>query len=305
MSDISIIVCTYNRSESLRETLGALGRQTVSDGVRLDIVVVDNNSTDHTRTVVEEIRKGSVWPIRYTFESRQGVNFARNRGVQEAKGEIVAFVDDDVLPEPTWVHTIAEAFTIHHADGVGGKILPLWLQPPPPWLLDERVRRTYWCLLALLDHGPDVIVAHTFDGNLIYGANMAFRKRVFDEVGFFRTDVGAIGSQLLRGDETEMLQRLVAAGKRLVYTPHAVVHHKVPPERMRLPYARWWRFWAGHSSAPTSPKGACIPMWLVRECAENGLGALWAHGRRHTACAIERELQFWTQLGQIVGAFRA
>lgn len=303
---LSIVVCTYNRCGSLRETLAALGRQTVSEGVRLDILVVDNNSTDGTRAVVEAAARSLPWPVRYLFEGQQGLSYARNRGIRESNGELIFFTDDDVLPEPSWVQALHDACVTYHADCMGGKILPLWLGPRPAWTEHPSLQTPLWALLALLDQGDQMLVAEKAYGNFLYGANLGFRRSALLELGFFRTDLGVRGSKKYVGEETEMLERFARAGKRIVYTPQAVVHHKVPPERLRMAYLRAWRFQWGKMTAsrfgvaPRHPSG-----WLVRECAENGLGALWAYGRRRTAEAIQRELQFWTQLGQIIGAFRA
>jgi len=284
--------------------LRALKAQRVHDGFQLEIVVVDNNSSDRTKDVVEEIAQDSTWPIRYVFEGQQGVSYARNRGIGEAKGPILICTDDDVLPEPNWAQALYEGFEKYNADCVGGKILPLWLEPAPAWLLSEELKKQVCGGLALLDRGSQVIIGDAGDRNLLYGANMAFRKTVFGDVGMFRTDLGPIGTACSRGDDTNMLERILKAGKRVVYTPDAVVHHKVAPARMHAAYFRRWKFQAGRSQGIMSagPRGG-IPKWLVRDCVSSGFGALWAYSRRARAQGLRRELEFWACLGRIVGAF--
>src|SRR5437762_3176643 len=98
MQKISAIVCTYNRCESLRDTLTALKQQHLRNGSSLEILVVDNNSRDLTKKVVSEAAKESGWPIRYVFESRQGKSSALNRGIREAAGEFLVMTDDDMIP---------------------------------------------------------------------------------------------------------------------------------------------------------------------------------------------------------------
>ena len=143
----------------------------------------------------------------------------------------------------------------------------------------------------------------------IFGANMAFKRTVFTQVGFFRTDLGVQGDKPFLAEESELVRRLVMAGKRIVYTPDAIVHHKVPAEHMRLSYFRRKRFYQGRSQRLMNddhPGSWHIPpTWLVRECISHGMGALKAKMVRQHEQSIQRELQFWTQLGQIVGAFRA
>ena len=95
--DISIIICTYNRSESLKRTLQSLKEMSVSDDIEWELLIVDNNSTDNTREAVNDFTKTSGLNCRYVFESKQGLSNARNRGVKEACGEIIAFTDDDVI----------------------------------------------------------------------------------------------------------------------------------------------------------------------------------------------------------------
>lgn len=301
MSRISVVVCTFNRCVSLQDTLEALMRQALPSGLTLEILVVDNNSTDRTAEVAALAAGRSPWPLRYVLETTQGLSVARNAGIAAAHGDIVAFTDDDVIPEPSWVRALSQAFIEHHGDCVGGKILPLWLQPPPAWAASARPSSSIWDMLALLDRGSEVRMASAKQWNLVYGANMAFRKSVFEEVGVFRTDLGPQGANFSRGDDTDMLMRLLQAGKRVVYTPHAVVRHKVPPQRLRLSYFRQWQFGSGRSNTRLAASVAQgIPRWLVRECVTHGLGAVWSYVRQDREHALQRELGFWYQLGQLV-----
>lgn len=301
MTTVSAIVCTYNRCESLRETLQALKEQVLQDGLALEVVVVDNNSTDHTRRVVEGARQAARWPIRYVFEARQGLSHARNRGVLEAKGEWMAFTDDDVIPERNWAQALQQAFMTYGADCVGGKVLPRWSVPPPAWMLDPTLRPWVWGSLALLDRGPEPILSGERHPRLLYGANLAFRKTLFDEMGLFRTDLGRKGSALMGGEETDFCVRLYKAGKRLVYAPRAVVYHTISPERMRLQYVRRLRLASGRSLVRLADSGErYLPRWVIRECIEHGLSALWAYARGRQIQGIQREGVFWTDLGRIV-----
>ena len=301
----SVIVCTYNRCESLRTTLEALAAQTLQAGLAMEVVVVDNNSRDQTPQVVQEAAVRNPWPVRYVVEPQQGLSYARNRGIGEAAGEVVAFTDDDALPEPGWVRTLVQAMTQHRADAAGGKILPRWLATPPAWLTDGMLRQELWDTLALLDHGPEIVMADGTSLNVLYGANMAFRKSVFQELGGFRTDLGRRGAQLSGGDDTDIVGRLLKAGKRIVYTPNATVHHTIGAERMHKAYFRRWKFHSGQSIARWSPfQTRCVPKWLVREWVQHGLGSLWAYGRRQRDLGLQRELKFWYQLGQITETLR-
>lgn len=128
--DASLIICTYNRAESLRDTLGALRALSVHPSRQWEVIVVDNNSRDRTREVVEEVQRE--WPLlRYEFESEQGLSHARNHGISCAQGEVILFTDDDVLPEPDWLEITLAGMEKYQADACGGYIAPIWETPPP------------------------------------------------------------------------------------------------------------------------------------------------------------------------------
>ncbi|MBI3321338.1 MAG: glycosyltransferase family 2 protein [Candidatus Omnitrophica bacterium] len=299
---VTVVVCTYNRCESLQDTLRALQAQ-VSDGdLSLEILVVDNNSSDRTKVVVEALAPESRWPIRYSFEPIQGLTYARNRGIQEARGEWIAFTDDDVIPEPNWIAALRQGTQTFQADGIGGRILPLWMQEPPAWLLRQP---DLLGVLTLLDRGPVPIVATLKDAYFIFGANMAFRHNLFEKLGLFRTDLGVVGKTAMRGEDTEFVVRAVQAGKRVVYAPEVVVCHKVSAERMRLAYFRRVKFHTGRSeSLMWSEPVDRMPRWLIRKCVEDGVRTLTAYGRGNALLGVARELTFWRRLGQLAGTLK-
>ena len=296
---VTVVVCTYNRCENLRDTLRALKGQVVDGGLALEILVVDNNSSDQTKAVVEEAARVSRWPLRYTFERLQGLTHARNRSIQEARGEWVAFTDDDVLPEPDWVASLWHTAQAFNADAAGGRILPLWQSPPPAWLVRQR---ELLGALTLVDRGPEPLIATLRDAYFIFGANMAFKKTLFEQLGLFRTDLGVVGNTAMRGEDTEFVVRAVQAGKRVVYAPEAVVRHKVPAERMRLAYFRRVKFHTGRSEALMwSEPVSRMPRWLIRKCLEDGIRILAAYGRGNIWLGVECKLTFWRRLGQLAG----
>ena len=299
---ISVIICTYNRCESLRDTLRALQGQALDEGESLEIIVVDNNSHDQTKAVVQDAVHDARWPVRYVFEAHQGVNYARNRGIREASGGLIAFTDDDVIPEPSWVQALVDAFATHQADCVGGRILPLWHEQPPAWFFHDALRKKIWMMLALLDHGPAPLVASNLgEDGFVYGANLALRRQALKDVGMFRDELGAQGARKLVGDETELLGRLFRAGKRIVYAPAALVHHKVSLQRLQMRYLRHRAFVGGRSAILTaSTPSRHIPLWLIRECISNGVKTLWS-SQRDQGQRIAQQLVFWTQVGVITG----
>lgn len=228
--DASIIVCTYNRAESLRTTLDSLSRLDLA-GIRGEVIVVDNNSGDHTRAVFDEWSAGTPMAARYHFEPRQGLSFARNAGVTIAHGDIVAFTDDDVTVESPWIRELLTAFKETGAAAAGGKILPEWSGPVPGWLTPQL-----YSYLALVDHGETSI---EMNSPRIYGANFAVRASWLAN-NKFETNLGRIGTRLRIGEDIALLTAIMQQGGKLFYWPKAVVHHRIEPGRMTKSYFRRW-----------------------------------------------------------------
>jgi glucosyl-dolichyl phosphate glucuronosyltransferase len=229
---ISIVVCTYNRAKSLRLTLESLFKLDIPHHRCVELLLVDNNSTDATRELVHAMQESSPFQLRYLFEPEKGLSFARNRGVREAKGEILAFTDDDVLVERNWLRAVEECFSNRETACAGGRIHPLWEVERPNWLTQELYN-----YLALLDLGDE---ARDLSEPLVYGANFVVRASMFTKYGLFETSIGRSGEKLYGGEESEFIERLLAGGERVCYLPDLVVHHYIPARRMRKSYFRKW-----------------------------------------------------------------
>lgn len=242
--DISVVLCTYNRADILRGALSSLAAMAVPTDLDWEIVVVDNNSNDRTRAVVDEFRAVSPAPVRYSFEGKQGLSHARQLGVTVARGEIIAFTDDDVVVDSAWLDELWAAFATLDAACVGGPIMPIWQAPPPPWLMEDLHGA-----LALLDLGTQVCV---LDVPRLWGANMAFRSEVLKQHGGFDHRLGRTADKLYAGEETDLMHRILRAGGKLVYYPTARVSHLIPASRLRKRYFRTWRFHQGQLKAYSS-----------------------------------------------------
>src|SRR3990172_1518395 len=220
---ISVVVCTYNRSGLLKDVVRSLQEQDFEGDS--EIIIVDNNSTDNTKNVVEELSTTSPIPIRYFFENKQGLSHARNRGIDEAHGEIVAFIDDDAVAERQWLSSLISAYDDPRVACVGGQIKLLWLSERPEWLVPSMETS-----LGRLDYG-DTIKELKYP-QTPFGGNISFRKNIFDRVKKFSTDLGRDAKTLLSNEELELCARLVEEGWIIKYVPNAVIHHKVAPERL-------------------------------------------------------------------------
>lgn len=235
--DISLVLCTYNRCQSLSKALDSIAAQILPASARWEVVVVDNNSRDATRMVVVDYAGRFSGRFRYVLESQQGLSRARNRGIREAKGQIIAFIDDDVVADPGWLQALTASLADGQWAGVGGRILPPEDFQPPDWM-PVGGNFDLGGTLALFDHGD-------LPGDLKrapFGTNMAFRRETFEKHGGFRVDLGRCGNSLLSGEDTEFGERLIRAGERMRYEPDAVVHHPVPEERLHKKYFETWWF---------------------------------------------------------------
>jgi len=301
MIDASIIVCTYNRAESLTDTLAALKAQRTRPGRSWEVVIVDNNSRDATRQVVQAAQLD--WPeLRYVFESAQGLSHARNRGIHVAQGQILLFTDDDVLPEQDWMETTLSGLDKYGADACGGYIAPIWETPPPAWLTE----RFYGFLAVRIERSDDYPIEKSSQAP--FGANMAFRKSVFDRVGAFDVRRGRQGNVLAGGEDIELFERVLAAGLRAVFLGQSRVHHKVEAYRCTKPYLRRWRYQSSRNLAIT--KGFVgerrlfnIPLYLFPKTARAAVRAVTGHFTLPADEAFFREMLLSHFLGTLEGLY--
>lgn len=232
---ITVILCTYNRAGDLANALNSVAASTLPQSTEWEVLVVDNNSTDQTPTVVEGFCLRFPGRFRYLFEPQQGKSHALNAGIQEARGDLLAFMDDDVTVEPTWLQNLTAALSDGEWVGSGGRILPERTFQVPRWLSVEG--RYALAPLALFDLGEQTGPLNEPP----FGTNMAFQKNMFDKYGGFRTDLGPRPGNEIRNEDTEFGRRLLLAGERLRYEPSAVVYHSVSHNRIQKRYfLTWW-----------------------------------------------------------------
>jgi len=211
----TVAICTRDRPEDLRRCLEAVTRFTEEGH---EILVVDNcPSRDATRQVVEGYRN-----IRYVREAQPGLNRARNRALREAKNEVVAFTDDDAVPDPGWLHHLLRNFSDPLALCVTGLTVPLELETEAQEWFERHISfgRGFWRIVYdRMNRNPMAA------GRVGAGANMALRRNTLDRVGPFDEALDG-GTPTLSGGDTEMFSRILARGYRIVYEPAAVCWHR-------------------------------------------------------------------------------
>lgn len=291
MTRLSVVLCTYNRADSLEHALRSLAMVEVPAGLQWETLIVDNNSRDHTRRVAEGAPASL--GARYLFEGRQGKSFALNTGIRQSTGEVLVFTDDDVTFHPTWLREIVAPFDAPDVVGVGGKIEAVWTGRVPDWWIVSGPRRLMGAIVHFdLGASPLDLEVPPF------GANMAFRREVFDRVGGFRTNLGPTAGSLMRREDTELAARVMAVG-RVVYAPRAIVYHPVEPGRQQKGYFRRWYFDYGRSTARMQgrpegwPTWFGVPRYLFRDLAVSVT--------RAAASMFSRDAFFW-QLAAVQAA---
>lgn len=241
----SVIIATYNRATELAETLAALAAARTASA--WEVVVADNNSSDHTRQVVHDAQAQFPVPLQYVFEPRQGKAAALNSGIRQASGEILLFTDDDALVEPDWLDRSGAALEETGGAFVGGRVQPRWENTPPSWLSERKTRISG--VIALLDYGD---ARRKFGDGIGWplGVNMAVRAAVFHTHGFWWDNrYDRVGNTLRGQGQREWCIRLRSAGLEGYYEPQMVVHHLVPGNRLDKAYFRRWYYWLGVSRA--------------------------------------------------------
>ena len=259
---ISIVLCTHNRADMLREALASLASLETNGQFNYEVLVVDNASTDATPQVVETFRATTPWPVRYAAEARKGIAFARNRGVREAAGEWIAFFDDDQLADPRWLWELWAFAAERRLLGVGGTVV-LKLPEDCQRELHAKVRM----LLGEAIHARDPFAySHKFT----FGTgNLMLHRQVFERIGLFNEVFVA------RAEDTDLFCRMFAAGIVSWYVPEAIVHHVTPNARLQPAYLEKLARHMGDSIATREWESHSFPRFTFRWLAKTVRWGVW------------------------------
>ncbi len=241
----SVIICSYNRSASLKDTIESLVKQECDWDSVAEIIIVDNNSTDGTEKLIRSYATSFKTRLIYLKEKRQGKSHALNLAITTSRGDVLVFTDDDVILDPKWLNEIMRSFKENEIDVLGGRTLPLYSAQTPEW-----VRQNQFHLsgpIVSYDYGEDTIDYSSGKIPKFIGANVAFKKDLFVAAGLYNIDLG-VGRGIF-GEDTEMFLRIVRLGKRVFYNGKALVWHTVDPKRMTLKYVARWFFQYGKTTA--------------------------------------------------------
>lgn len=302
----SIVIPTFNRAHHLSVTVESLVSQEVD--FPYEIIIVDNNSSDGTRGVARALEQKYTGKVRYAHEPRQGTSLARNTGIAAASGEVIAFVDDDVLAAPTWLAALSETYRTHpDAWSVGGKIVLDRGDVAPAWF--DPASKVLMAYLSCLDLGDATVELH-YPTDL-WGANFSVRRDALDTIGAFDPAFGWTGmadakgtGPRVAGEDTEMCLRIYRAGGSIYYCGRAVVTHMIPASRMRKQYFRRRAYGGGRTAALLFPGYRDRSPWrsiaglagnIVKDC----LWMLKSYAAGDVRGAFEHELTGWLWWGRL------
>ena len=240
---VSTIICAHSLDnyQNLAEAVTSLLVQTHPE---LEVIIAIDGNEEFYKKVVANYRSQDTVKAVLQRENA-GVSAARNAGVRVARGDVIAFMDDDAVADRQWVENLLSTYREYDAVAVGGKILPLWLGEKPDHLPEEL----YWLVGVTHDGfaGEEVVeVRNTF------GPNMSFKREVFEKVGGFSESLGFArkGAAYLQAEEPELALRMKQTlGKGVVYNPHAIVYHKIPQSKLGVGILLRRAFYQGYSKA--------------------------------------------------------
>lgn len=228
MPYLSVAICTYNRDAYIVACLQHLALQQL-DSRNFEVLVVNNNSTDNTEALVLAfLEQHKQLPFRYMFEEQKGVSFARQRAVNEARGEVVVFLDDDAEADSKLLKSYFDFFQGHaDAAAAGGTIIPKYSEKPKPAWMSSWLNG----YVARCEFGG---VTRLYRGRMKYpiGCNMAYRKALMLQAGGFDTDLA------FRSDDKHIYLEVNKINNQIYYLPHAIVHHNIPGKRLSFDYLR-------------------------------------------------------------------
>ena len=219
MLELSVVICTYNRDRFLPDVLKSLTKQNANNEI-FEIVIINNNSNDKTEEISLAFQKNNpLLNVTYFIESNPGLSFARNRGIKEAKADLISFIDDDGIAREDYVTNLIESFKKHPEYGaVGGKVIPIYEEGEEPAWMNKYIQG----VVSKVDYGDKII---DFDKKYPAGCNMAFRKNLFAKYGGFNTDL------VYRGDDKFVFANLREHGVKVIYDPNVFVNHFIDSYR--------------------------------------------------------------------------
>lgn len=213
---ISVCICTYRRPALLTRLLKELSRQKTNGLFSFAIIIADNDEEQSARTLVLNFAADSSMDITYCAEPRKSISFARNKSLEYAKGDMIAFIDDDEFPPQDWLLCLFNAHNTYNAAGVFGPVRPHFDSKPPAWLIKGRFFER-----------PEHHTGYTMPWRECRTGNVLIEKKIIEKIigPVFRVEFGAGASDI------DLFRRLIEAGNKFIWCNEAFVYEVVSPNR--------------------------------------------------------------------------
>lgn len=302
---LAVVVCTYNRSASLVETLGSLWADGYAGAAPVDVLVVANRCTDDTLSRLDGFRRGHPQDrlkLRWIEEAQLGKSYALNAAIALTDHEALCFVDDDQVVEAGFLEALLAGLADYPDDDIFcGRIWPAWDGSEPSWV---HAKAPYAIPIRpfpefdlggksrLLDKGE----------RRPSGGNITVRRRVFEQIGGFSVDLGPTGHNLTGGEDHDFLQRAVDAGCRIRYLPMVRQLHAIDAERTRASYILRKSYLRSRSSFLIDPPVQGPRPYMLRKILIHGLAAVFTLNANRRFYFMVRTA---ASIGELVGALQA
>jgi glycosyltransferase involved in cell wall biosynthesis len=238
--DLDLIIPTYNRAHLLNECLKSVFLATRPKGLNITVIVVDNNSGDNTREVVQPFLERRELPCRYIFVGRSGKSAALNEALTQTDAELVGLIDDDEQLDPAWFEVAYREFSATQTlEYIGGPYWPNWEVSPPDWLPP-----THPGVIGIVLRPERVAFSAEFNGMLM-GGNVVIRRMTLQRVLPYPEKLGKIGSKIRSGMDEIIYHRLLKIGAKGMVVPDLIIYHWIPAERLTKRYYRKWALGRG------------------------------------------------------------
>ena len=304
--DVSVVLCTYNRCECLAKALESLSTQQVN-GIRYEIVVVNNNSTDSTQQIIDSfVLRDS--HFRCQFEEKQGLSYARNCGIDAARAPVIAFTDDDIVFPRDWIQSVYDAAIRYPAaDFIGGQVVPVLDTPLPSWA------KVTMAPFALQQYGDEPFTVDKSNPRFLIGACLIVRRSVFEKVGRFDPRTQRVKDGVGSTEDADWEARVWNSGGHGVYVPAVVCYSDIAKDRLTKAYHRRWHLGHGRFNARgrrsdfeiASRRILGIPAWFYRQTIEAALSVPIGYLKENPGEAFEQEAMLLFRLGYIWERWRA
>jgi glycosyltransferase involved in cell wall biosynthesis len=300
---LDVVIATHNRATLLGDAIESVFAATPGP-FTTSVIVAENNCTDHTADVLAAAKARHGARVRVVHEKVPGRSPALNAGIAAGTGDLVATIDDDETVNHDWLLVIARAFEDPRTDFIGGPYVPRWGADRPDWL-----GSSYRGVIGWVDSGPEIRQYGPGFNAMLMGGNAVFRRRILDRIGPYPVDIGRKPDKLLAGEDEEIFRRLLDIGAVGYYRPDLIIHHFIPPERLRKEYFRRWCFWRGVSMGVVDrrkpedvPYSLGVPRYMIGRAlraAGDTVHRMVKGGDRERL--FNNELTWWDLAGFIYG----